>query len=65
MQTLKSLKNIKSSYIREILHVANSPDIISLAGGLPCLNAFPMRVIEKSLLDIVENKHREGIKYYC
>jgi len=56
MQTLKSLKNIKSSYIREILHVANSPDIISLAGGLPCLNAFPMRVIEKSLLDIVENK---------
>ena len=35
MQLAQSLQAIKPSYIREILSVANSADVISLAGGLP------------------------------
>ncbi len=45
----KSLQNIKPSYIREILSVANSKDIISLAGGLPDQATFPLALMQDSL----------------
>lgn len=45
----KSLQNIKPSYIREILSVANSKHIISLAGGLPDQTTFPLALMQDSL----------------
>ena len=42
MQPAKHLANLPSSYIREILAAATSENCISLAGGLPCANHFPL-----------------------
>ena len=49
MMRATSLQNIKPSYIREILSVANSADIISLAGGLPDQATFPLALMQDSL----------------
>jgi 2-aminoadipate transaminase len=49
MQLAKSLQTIKPSYIREILSVANSADVISLAGGLPDGQHFPLALMEQSI----------------
>lgn len=55
MKLATSLQNIKPSYIREILNVANSPDIISLAGGLPDQAAFPLSLMQDSLNHLTES----------
>ncbi|QFI38400.1 PLP-dependent aminotransferase family protein [Moritella marina ATCC 15381] len=52
MQLAKSLQAIKPSYIREILSVANSADVISLAGGLPDGDHFPLALMEQSILQL-------------
>jgi len=40
-------KNIKSSFIRDILKVANQKDFISFAGGLPNEKLFPKKELQK------------------
>lgn len=42
MELAQSFQSLKPSYIREILAAASTPDVISLAGGLPAEQAFPM-----------------------
>lgn len=54
-EIVKHIANSKPSYIREILSVTDSEDIISLAGGLPCPELFPMHIIEKALSDISQD----------
>ena len=49
------IKETKPSYIREILHVATNDEVISLAGGLPCSELFPMSIIEEVLPKLVED----------
>ena len=52
MKLAKSLQAIKPSYIREILSAANSPDVISLAGGLPDQATFPLDLMAQSLSNL-------------
>ncbi len=52
MKLAKPLQNIQPSYIREILSAACSPDVISLAGGLPDDTTFPLELMSKSLKDL-------------
>jgi len=52
---LTPTNTIKPSYIREILMVTKQRHIISLAGGLPDQQLFPMAIIEQSL-DIIKKK---------
>ena len=47
MQPAKHLNTIKPSYIREILNLTADSSIISLAGGLPCSELFPMDLIDE------------------
>nr|WP_245688512.1 PLP-dependent aminotransferase family protein [Vibrio sonorensis] len=54
MEIATSLKQTPSSYIREILSAATSPDVISLAGGLPDAASFPMDLIKASLKNIAD-----------
>ena len=54
MKLAKSLQNIKPSYLREILSVANSQDIISLAGGLPDQASFPLSLMQDSLSNLTK-----------
>lgn len=52
----KRTEKIKASVIREILKVVSQPGMISLAGGLPSPDSFPLDVIEK-LSSLVINKY--------
>ncbi|MFC5077449.1 2-aminoadipate transaminase [Vibrio thalassae] len=45
MEIARSLQNVPSSYIREILSAASDPSVISLAGGLPDPNTFPIELM--------------------
>lgn len=49
------IKNTKSSFIREILKVTESDDIISFAGGLPNPISFPMEELSASSERIIQN----------
>ncbi|MBE1273552.1 PLP-dependent aminotransferase family protein [Enterovibrio baiacu] len=57
MEIAKSLQQIPSSYIREILAAASDKNVISLAGGLPDEKTFPidlMKPMLESLSDMTE-----------
>ncbi len=47
---------LKASEIRELLKLTQLPGMISLAGGLPCPDAFPIDVI-RECIDKVFNNH--------
>lgn len=49
MKIAKSLQQIQPSYIREILAAAQTQGVISLAGGLPDGESFPLDLMENSL----------------
>lgn len=49
-------KGMGASVIREILKVINQPGMISLAGGIPAPESFPLEVIKK-LVEIVIKKY--------
>jgi len=55
MEIAESLKNVQSSYIREILEAASAPDVISLAGGLPDKMTFPLEIMRPFLESLVKN----------
>ncbi len=55
MEISRHLQNIRPSYIREILSAAKSPDVISLAGGLPATELMPVQLFAKALQSIVDD----------
>lgn len=52
MKLATSLEQIQPSYIREILSAAQAPGVISLAGGLPDGDKFPMALMRESLITL-------------
>lgn len=54
MQLAKSLQQIQPSYIREILNAASADNVISLAGGLPDADNFPLSLMAPALLKLPE-----------
>lgn len=52
MNAAQQLTNLRPSYIRDILQAANQPGMISLAGGLPAEELFPMQLIQQGLQQI-------------
>lgn len=54
MEIARSLQQIKSSYIREILAAASDPNVISLAGGLPDEKTFPIDLMRSTLAELAE-----------
>lgn len=55
MKLAHALQNIQPSYIREILSEAQAPGVISLAGGLPDGDTFPIALMAQSLTEL-QNK---------
>lgn len=49
MEIARSLQQVKSSYIREILAAASDKNVISLAGGLPDEKTFPIDLMKPTL----------------
>lgn len=51
----RAVQNLKPSYIREILSAANRDDVISLAGGLPDAQSFPLDLMAKQMAQLGEH----------
>lgn len=56
-------KNMGSSAIREILKVVAKPGIVSLAGGIPAPEAFPMQHINKLTQQVLEKYGSTALQY--
>ena len=61
----KRSEGIDSSFIRDILSLANKSDIISFAGGLPNADLFPYKKIQKAANIILKNAKsaKEALQY--
>ena len=46
MRFSKARARMQSSLIRELLKLANRPGVLSLAGGIPAPELFPMDALE-------------------
>ncbi|MCP4541261.1 MAG: PLP-dependent aminotransferase family protein [Chloroflexi bacterium] len=56
-------ESMKSSAIRELLKLTNQPDLISLAGGLPAPEFFPLREIEEACRHIIRTEGGKALQY--
>ncbi len=56
-------KNLKSSEIRELLKLTQSPGFISLAGGLPNPQAFPVEVIHECIEKVFKDNILNALQY--
>ena len=54
---------MKPSEIRSLFAVANRPDIVSLAGGMPNLSAFPMEMMASVVEKLIKNNGQEALQY--
>jgi 2-aminoadipate transaminase len=56
-------KNMKPSFIREILKFTAKPDIISFAGGLPAPEFFPIREFGEACKYVLKTHGEEALQY--
>ena len=54
---------MKPSEIRSLFAVASRPDIVSLAGGMPNLSAFPMEMMASVAQKLVAEHGQEALQY--
>lgn len=60
----KRMEYVKPSFIREILSVAQSKDIISFAGGLPNENAFPVEGLQRAAAQVLSlENYSKALQY--
>ncbi len=59
----RSSNNMKSSEIRELLKLLNSPDMISFAGGLPNPDAFPIDKMKPVVEHVMQSHARDALQY--
>jgi len=54
---------MRKSVIRELLKVAQDPEIISFAGGLPSPNSFPIKDLEGIIQSVMEKHGKTALQY--
>lgn len=54
---------MEASAIREILHAASSPGVISLAGGLPADDSFPIALMESLMAAVLGRYGGRALQY--
>lgn len=59
----KRMQHVPRSFIRDILEVAASPDVISFAGGLPNQKYFPVNELAESCAKVFKNKSGAALQY--
>lgn len=57
------MKGVKASAVREIFKVTGQPGVISLAGGNPAPESFPVEEIKKIAAQILENEPVAALQY--
>lgn len=56
-------EQLEPSAIREILKLAERPGVISLAGGLPAAEAFPVEAVRDATARVLAETPREAMQY--
>ena len=56
-------ERLNPSTIREILKITEQPGIISLAGGLPSADTFPVRAMRDATATVLRDCPREALQY--
>lgn len=59
----KRMESMKASEIREILKVAERPEVISFAGGLPAPELFPVEEIKEVSRIVLEEEGAKALQY--
>ncbi|MCS5485507.1 PLP-dependent aminotransferase family protein, partial [Salmonella enterica subsp. enterica serovar Typhimurium] len=54
---------LNPSTIREILKLTERPGIISLAGGLPSADTFPVQAMQRATERVLRDTPREALQY--
>ena len=54
---------MRKSEIRELLKVAQDPEVISFAGGLPSPRSFPLKDLQGVTKSIIENHGEDALQY--
>jgi len=57
------MHQMKSSAIRELLKVAEMPDVISFAGGLPAADVFPYQRVKEACNKIIDEHGAQALQY--
>ncbi|WP_309892291.1 PLP-dependent aminotransferase family protein [Archangium sp.] len=57
------MSRMKASAVREILKVAERPDVLSFAGGLPAPELFPVEAIAQAHADVLADDGRAALQY--
>ncbi len=55
--------NVSSSAVREILKITQRPDVISLAGGLPAPESFPVRELRDAFDAVLDQDGPAALQY--
>ncbi|MDR0667742.1 MAG: PLP-dependent aminotransferase family protein [Prevotellaceae bacterium] len=58
-----SAHRMHRSAIRELLKVANLPDIISFAGGFPAPDLFPVEQLKEVVAEVLEKESARALQY--
>ena len=56
-------QNMKASAIRELLKLAAQPDMISLGGGYPAPESFPLDMLDELTLKVVQKYGAKALQY--
>jgi 2-aminoadipate transaminase len=56
-------QRMKGSAIRELLKLTQQPDVISLAGGLPAPDFFPLREVEEACRYVLQQDGKKALQY--
>ena len=56
-------ERMNPSIIREILKVTEKPGIVSLAGGLPSADTFPVEAMREACAKVLRDAPREALQY--
>ncbi|HMM85508.1 MAG: PLP-dependent aminotransferase family protein [Gammaproteobacteria bacterium] len=56
-------KRLNPSVIREILKLTERPGIVSLAGGLPAAEGFPVEALREATARVLAGQPREALQY--
>ena len=57
------MSRLKPSAVREILKVAERPDVLSFAGGLPAPELFPVEAIAQAHAEVFAEEGRAALQY--
>lgn len=62
-QMARRAERLNPSTIREILKLTERPGIISLAGGLPSADTFPVQAMQRATERVLRDTPREALQY--